>query len=61
MAEVETDRAFYEHMPTEFIKIYEKQKDKINFKLSIQMCPDGDLDMFLELTKVKLYARQEII
>jgi len=48
-------------MPTEFIKIYEKQKDKINFKLSIQMCPDGDLDMFLELTKVKLYARQEII
>jgi hypothetical protein len=24
MAEVETDRAFYEQMPSEFIKIYEE-------------------------------------
>jgi hypothetical protein len=35
MALVETDKAFYEQMPTELIKIYENQKDKINFKLSI--------------------------
>ena len=35
MALVETDKSFYEQMPTELIKIYENQKDKINFKLSI--------------------------
>ena len=61
MALVETDKAFYEQMPTELIKIYENQKDKINFKLSIQSCPDGDTDMFLELNKIKLYAREQLI
>jgi len=35
MASVETDRAFYEQMPTELIKIFDNQRDKINFKLSI--------------------------
>jgi hypothetical protein len=25
------------------------------------MCPNGDLDMYLVLTKVKLYVRQPVI
>jgi hypothetical protein len=57
VSEVNTDETFYKQIPSEYKRISEQQKNKFNFKLSIQKSPDGDMDMYLELKDVKLYIR----